>query len=203
MVVNKGKIDRQSVKQQADKFFDIYMLMGADRSITKLHNLLTEGGVSISLTTLKNYSSFYDWQGRLVAADQATEARGDEQRMQKLLDMNEKQAALGDLAQRLSFRSFRGMFDQMLDDPTYRLTAADSARLMAEGSKLERLARGEVTDRTEARRQAYTVVVDQIVEVFATVVREHALPQKVIDDFISGADAVVQHAITGGSDDTV
>ena len=62
---------------------------------------------------------------------------------------------------------------------------------------------GEVTDRTEARRQAYTVVVDQIVEVFATVVREHALPQKVIDDFISGADAVVQHAITGGSDDTV
>ena len=58
MVVNKGKIDRQSVKQKSDKLFDIYMMMGSDRSITKLHNLLTEGGVSISLTTLKNYSSF-------------------------------------------------------------------------------------------------------------------------------------------------
>jgi len=72
---------------------------------------------------------------------------------------------------------------------------------MTEGSKLERLARGEVTDRTEARIHAYTVVVDQIVQVFAGIVREHSLPQVAIDDFITRTDLVVNAALSETADD--
>ena len=72
---------------------------------------------------------------------------------------------------------------------------------MSEGSRLERLARGEVTSRTEAHAYAYTVMVNQIIEVFANVVQQHALPQVVIDDFAAGADAVVTTAMLKASSD--
>ena len=198
MTMVKAITHRASVKQKADRFFDIYVAMGGDRSLEKLHALLAEGGLKISLTTLKNYSVIHDWQGRIREAAAATESAADAQRMQTLEAMNEKQANLGDLAQRLSARGIADTFDRLRLDPAFQLTPSDIARLMTDGSKLERLARGEVTDRTEARIHAYTVVVDQIVQVFAGVVRDHGLPQVVIDDFISGTDVVVHNALTDG-----
>jgi hypothetical protein len=173
--------------------------MGTERSLEKLHSILTESGLRITLTTLKNYSVKYDWQGRIRAADQATSARQDEERMASLMAMNQRQADLGYVAQSIAGRGLSNTFDRLNLDPNFRLTVSDSTRLMTEGSKLERLARGEVTDRTEARVHAYTIVVEQIVEVFAGIVRDHALPQGVIDDFIAGTDAVVNAALSEGS----
>jgi hypothetical protein len=200
MPISKTGMNQTAVKQKADGFFDIYVFMGADRSLERLHALLTEGGLKISLTSLKGYSGTYDWQGRIREAEAATRQQADIHRLQTLEAMNEKQAFLGEMAQRLSAKGIADTFDRLSLDPTsVQLTPSDIARLMTEGSKLERLARGEVTDRTEARIHAYTVVVDQIVQVFAGVVRDHGLPQGVIDDFISGADEVVRYALTEGN----
>jgi len=196
-----SQIDRPTVKEKSDGFFDVYMMMGPERSLEKLHNILTETGLRVALTTLKNYSVKYDWQGRIRAADQAASAKHDEERMADLHEMNKKQADLGAAAQRIAGLGMRNTFDRLQIDPTFQLTVSDTARLMTEGSKLERLARGEVTDRTEARIHAYTVVVDQIVQVFAGIVREHSLPQVAIDDFITRTDLVVNAALSETSDD--
>ena len=80
------------------------------------------------------------------------------------------------------------------------LAGADVTRLMAEGSRLERLARGEVTTRTEARIHAYSEMVTQIVQVFANVSSAYQLPQAAIDDFARGADAIVNAALVEQGD---
>jgi hypothetical protein len=189
--------NKQSAQHRAEYLFDIFLLMGADRSLEKLQKVCAAGGLTIHLNTLKNYSASYKWQERIREANQATQERVEEQRVESLVDMNRRQANLGDLAQRLSGLFISNIFQRLQADPTSVQGApSDIARLMAEGSKLERLARGEVTDRTEARVHAYTIMVNQIVEVFAGVVRDHGLPQAAVDDFISGADALVSNALS-------
>ena len=77
---------------------------------------------------------------------------------------------------------------------------ADIARMMTEGARLERLARGEVTSRSEARIQAYSVMVNQIVGVFAEVANIYDLPQQAIDEFVRRADVLVDNALTEGEE---
>ena len=60
---------------------------------------------------------------------------------------------------------------------------------------MERLARGEVTNRTEARVQAYGVMVRQITEVFINVAKAYDLPPDAVEDFVRGADQLVAGAL--------
>ena len=163
---------------------------------------MASGGLSVALNTIKNYSANYNWQQRIRDAHNQAQAQADETRFETLGEMNTRQAQLGEAAQRLGGIYIRNIFDRLRDDPaSVQGSPADIARLMSEGSRLERLARGEVTSRTEAHAYAYTVMVNQIIEVFANVVQQHALPQVVIDDFAAGADAVVTTAMLKASSD--
>jgi hypothetical protein len=186
-----------SAKKNHDAFFDLYLLLGHDRSLIKLHGVLATLGLKLTLNTLKNYSVRYDWQLRLQTANDAAQAQKQDQDTATLIGMNERQAHLGELSQRLAAHYLAQTFNQLLADPTsIQGTSQDIARLMAEGSRLERLARGEVTNRTEARVQAYSIVVSQISEVFINVARVHNLSPDAIEDFTRGADAVVRNALT-------
>ena len=190
---------QQSVKNNHDAFYDIYLLMGTGRSLPKLHSVLTSLGLDLTLTTLKNYSVRYGWQQRLQSASTSAQAQKLEQDTATLITMNERQAGLGELSQRLAAHYLTQTFNQVLSDPTsVQGTSQDIARLMEAGSRLERLARGEVTNRTEARVQAYSVMVSQISEVFVNVAKVYDLPPDAVEDFTRGADAVVRNALGEG-----
>jgi len=60
---------------------------------------------------------------------------------------------------------------------------------------MERLARGEVTNRTEARVHAYGVMVRQITEVFINVAKVYDLSPDAVEDFVRGADLLVAGAL--------
>ena len=189
-------------KQRADAIFEIYCTMRGKRSLTHLQKLLADRGLVLTLNTLKNYSAKYDWQVRLARAHEMTQAHIEQNITSTLVDMNERQATLGELAQTLSKK---GMWDILSSaqrdvNGAVNLSGADVTRLMAEGSRLERLARGEVTTRTEARIHAYSEMVTQIVQVFANVSSAYQLPQAAIDDFARGADAIVNAALVEQGD---
>ncbi len=63
--------------------FEAYFLLGAVRSLSKLHMLLTEtappGKKTVSLRTLKEWSRVHDWQQRCIIRD-AEVARKVEQK---------------------------------------------------------------------------------------------------------------------------
>jgi len=189
-------------KKSFEAFFDIYLMMGPDRSLAKLRETLASLGLSLTLNTLKNYSVRFHWQQRLQTAQGLAQAQKQEQDTSTLIAMNERQASIGELSQRLAAHYLTQTFNQVLADPaSVQGTSQDIARLMTEGSRLERLARGEVTNRTEARVQAYSVMVSQISEVFVNVARVHSLSPDAIEDFTRGADAVVRNALTEGGDE--
>ena len=200
MTTNK-KIGRPTnhalAKKNHQAFFDLYLMMGPDRSLARLKETLAELGLVITLNTLKNYSVRYHWQQRLSDAEERAQAQQQESDASTLITMNDRQANLGEVTQRLAAHYLTQTFDQVrLDPSSVRGTSLDIARLLEAGSKLERLARGEVTNRTEARTQAYSVMVHQISEVFINVARVHNLSPDVIEDFTRGADAVVRNALT-------
>jgi hypothetical protein len=189
-----------SAKNNHEAFYDIYLLMGHDRSLPRLRSVLANLGLAMTLNTLKNYSARHEWQQRLQAASTSAQAQKQEKDTATLISMNERQAGLGELSQRLAAHYLTQTFSQVLADPSaVQGTSQDIARLMEAGSRLERLARGEVTNRTEARVQAYSVMVSQISEVFVNVARVYDLPPDAVEDFTRGADAVVHNALTEGA----
>ena len=194
---------RQSVQNNHEVFFELYLMMGEKRSLPKLRSILTSLGLNLTLTTLKNYSTGYGWQLRLQTALESAQAQKQEQDKATLIMMNERQAGLGELSQRLAAHYLTQTFNRVLADPdSVQGTSQDIARLIDAGSRLERLARGEVTNRTEARVQAYSVMVAQIGEVFVNVAKVHDLSPEAVEDFTRGADAVVRNALMDvGSDD--
>jgi len=184
-------------KRNADGYFDIYLAMGPHRSLEKLHTTLANGGLKLTLNTLKNYSSRYGWQSRLRAAEEMAQAQLDEERdAERLLSMNERQANYGELSQRLAGHYLGEIFQRIREDPkSVRGSPTDITRLLAEGSRMERLARGEVTNRTEARVHAYGVMVRQITEVFINVAKVYDLSPDAVEDFVRGADLLVAGAL--------
>ena len=193
-----------SAKNNHDAVYAVYLMMGHDRSLSKLNSVLANLGLNMTLNTLKNYSARYDWQQRLRNAEQSAQAQKQEQDTARLISMNERQAGLGELSQRLAAHYLKQTFDRVMADPAaVQGTSQDIARLIESGSRLERMARGEVTNRTEARVQAYSVMVSQISEVFVNVARAQDLAPDAIEDFTRGADAVVRNALTETSTDEV
>ena len=202
-MVGRGlkKSNQVAAQQRADNFFDIYMMLGEERSLTKLQDVLADGGLQVSLNTLKNYSSNFNWQLRLQTAHDTAMAQKAEETAKSLEGMNTRQANLGGLAQSLAGRNLRNSFMQMEANPEQIIwSPTDIARMMTEGARLERLARGEVTSRSEARIQAYSVMVNQIVGVFAEVANIYDLPQQAIDEFVRRADVLVDNALTEGEE---
>ena len=202
-MVGRGlkKSNQVAAQQRADNFFDIYIMLGEERSLTKLQDVLADGGLQVSLNTLKNYSSNFNWQLRLQTAHDTAMAQKAEETAKSLEGMNTRQANLGGLAQSLAGRNLRNSFMQMEANPEQIIwSPADIARMMTEGARLERLARGEVTSRSEARIQAYSVMVNQIVGVFAEVANIYDLPQQAIDEFVRRADVLVDNALTEGEE---
>lgn len=124
--------------------FDLYWRLGSERSIERLHAELRALGRAPTTRTLYEWSRQYRWQDRIVRLEQEAKRADDEARVQTLRDMFERHAKEGLLLQQ---KGAEWLAPMSADDAT-----ADAAiRAVVEGSRMERLARGEPTERQEVQ----------------------------------------------------
>ena len=127
--------------------FDRYWRM-PNRSLERLHEEWAAAGDDApALRTLYEWSRRYHWQRRLGDLEAQALQAEDEARIAALREMRERQAKEALLLQR------RGA--EWLQDLDPEAVGPEHAiRALIEGSKLERIVRGDVSDRTEVRHES-------------------------------------------------
>lgn len=118
-----------------DKFC-VYRDMGTYRSLRKAAKEL-----GVTRQTLEQLSVRYDWSARALAYDEEMERVARAENEKRIRQMRENHARI---AVQLTAKAARGLMN--LDERT--LAAADIARLIEVGVKIERLSRGESTENT-------------------------------------------------------
>ena len=122
--------------------FDRYFRLGSDRTITQLRAALGAEGDAPALRTLWEWSRQLQWQQRLVDLERQARDAEDAARVAAIREMHERQAKEGLLLQQKG--------TAWLTELSAAEASAEAAiRAVTEGAKLERLARGEATERTE------------------------------------------------------
>lgn len=126
--------------------FELYWRLGAERSIERLHEAMAKAGEAPALRTLYGWSSRYHWQDRVADLEREAREVEDEVRIAEVKAMQERQAKEGLFLQQ---RGARWLAELTAED----VPPAAAIRAITEGAKLERLARGEVTERIEQRNE--------------------------------------------------
>ena len=131
---------RESKKSR--QAFDRYVRMGDGRSLVRLRELLVADGVSVGLRTLESWSTRLHWQPRIAEIEREAAAADVRELTEAVREMNERQAKEGLLLQQKGAARLSSMDLAEMD--------ADAAiRALTEGARLERLARGAATDRSD------------------------------------------------------
>ena len=146
-------------QRRADSYWLVYQALGPGRSLSKLHRVLADLGLDVSVHTLKGYSVSYKWQERSELVDGANTAA---ELANVPREMDERQARLGAAMQELAREKLEVI------DP-YRLSVRDAIHLLRVGTDIERLARGQATTRAELTVQMLTPMINEIVALFAEV----------------------------------
>lgn len=126
--------------------FGLYVRMGAGRSLEALHEALEDDPSLIgtskapSRSTVEAWSSNFHWQDRLLDLERQAADQDRGQQLRALREMNERHAKEGLALQQKAVERLQSL-------PTDDLSASDAVRALIEGVRLERLARGEPTDR--------------------------------------------------------
>ena len=124
--------------------YDRYWTLGAGRSIERLHEAMTETGDAPTLRTLYEWSRAYHWQQRIAELEREARREQEEARLRAMREMFERQAKEGILLQQKGTEWLMALLGG-------DVTAEAAIRAIAEGAKLERLARGEPGNRQEFR----------------------------------------------------
>lgn len=134
---------------QAFKAFAAYRDSGADgkrRSLQKTAESLTKrDGSPYSVGTLKEWSRKHDWQVRVDAYDQEMDRQVQDELRRGRSAMLKNHV---DIAQAMLVKALKAL-KRIPDD---ELTAQDVARIVDTAAKLERISRGEATERTEGKQ---------------------------------------------------
>ena len=142
-------------------------------------------GVKTSPTTLEGYSADFHWQDRLAAITEQAGQQGDDEAALTIADMNLRQAALGQAMQDAGAHTVKAInTNKEIVDPT------DAARLIDSGSKLQRLAMGEATSRSEVINDTFTAIVKDIITLFLAVNQLTDRDDRT-REFGTGADAII------------
>ena len=168
--------------EKANLLFGLYVALGAGRSLAAVCDLANRAGVKTSPTTLEGYSADFKWQERLAAI--AAEV-ADAEAVQSIADMNRRQAALGQAMQDAGAHTVLRINEQK-----YVIEPTDAARLIDSGSKLQRLAMGEATSRSEVINDTLTAIVKDIIALFLAV-NQLADRDDRTREFGTGADAII------------
>jgi uncharacterized membrane protein YebE (DUF533 family) len=93
LMTNRGaEVNRQAAQRRADSYWLVYQALGRDRSLSKLHQTLTDLGLHVALGTLKAYSVRYNWQ---QCAELVDGAHTSIELANVPREMDERQARLG------------------------------------------------------------------------------------------------------------
>lgn len=122
--------------------FSAYWELGADRSIERLRAYLAEERRAPSLRSLYKWSSEFRWQDRINKLEAEARREEDELRIAAIREMYERHAREALLLQQRGTEWLANM------DGT-RLKPDTAIRAVVEGVRMERLAKGEPTDRKE------------------------------------------------------
>ena len=149
-----------------------YLAMGPNRSLRRLAVELGKSGIAVHEDTVRRWSARYGWQTQVQAFD-ARRYEEEEQRVESLArgfgeadDMNQRHAALGRELVRLA-----NEWAQKLVAEGHPMTPTDVARWAEAGVRIERLAMGEATSRTEVNRTTYNTLLVGVLELFKTIVQ--------------------------------
>ena len=184
---NGAALVHAQAQGRAEYLFASYYSLGeSNRSLAKLHALLTGLGLKISLGTLKNYSARGQWIDRAAEYDRSTSVEKVEQAnalATRVTELNHRHAQYGIALQKIGFRELRAL-------DTGSFSPSEVTNMMEKGIKLERLAEGEATDRHELTVQIVEPLLRQIVTLFEQV-NMMADASARARQFAIGADAII------------
>ena len=124
--------------------FERYWRMGAGRSIERLHAELESAGEAPTLRTLHEWSRRHHWQDRIVELERQAQRAEDDARVSAMREVYDRQAKEALLLQQKGTEWLAAMRPE-------GGTAEDGIRAVVEGARLERLARGEPSERQEVQ----------------------------------------------------
>lgn len=176
----------------AYRAFMDYCRMGTRRSLRALRERYIEQEVSdesaqkpptIYTSTLFNWSLRHHWQKRVRLWDAHQEHLKAEEHNQVIADMNRRHAQMGMIAQQKALAKLTS-----LSADGKAITVTEATRLMVEGSRTERLARGEpVSIETHEHRGPHGGPIP-ITEIIVRKPAKDELPGKEHDDGQNGGD---------------
>ena len=145
-MAKKGEVlmpwERQpSERSGAYEAFAVYRDMGGERSIRKAGQKLGK-----NYTTIAGWSSKYDWVERCRLYDNDVARQAREKALKGINEMQTRQIKIAMLMQQKATEALAKLLPENLD-------RNDIVRFVTEGSKLERLNRGEPTDIMEGRSE--------------------------------------------------
>jgi len=126
--------------------FDLYFRLGATRSLQALWQALKDSPSLIGLergpspSTLEAWSAGFHWQDKLLDLEREAAARDRQDQIKAVREMHERHVKEGLALQQRGVARLHQIADDELD-------ASGTIRLITEGVRLERLARGEPTER--------------------------------------------------------
>jgi hypothetical protein len=186
---NGGLATQAKAKRRSEAWVLVYHLLGTDRSLMKLKRHLAAIGLSVSMTTLKDYSAKYGWQDRMRELDARQADARQLTHDSTVARMNERQANMGAAMQTVAGRGLA-----MIADNAGAMTPGDVARLADIGVKLERLALGEATTRSEIEVTVYNTIIQQIAALFINVNAMDS-PDDRTRTFADGVDGIIDVAL--------
>ena len=177
-------------RQKAEVWFALYYIMGTDRSIDGLADYGHKVGMQISRTTLARYSRQYKWQDRVAALDEQLQQDRDLELAELVQKMNENQMQIGRGFGDLVKTGLQRYTEYLSKNPDKRLSPQSMSILASTGTKIERLAAGEATDRIELRNNIVNVIIPQIVNLFYSI-NDLEDPDKRTQQFALGAQRII------------
>jgi len=180
-------------------FFGVYYALGSGRSLEVLRRrALALGMKPPALSTLKRWSIIDRWQERVAALDAEVRRAGQEDRVLEVQRLNEDQAAIGGMGVQLVAFGLERLMRQVRQAEAcprcgiapLDLDVDEVCRLMDVFAKWQRLALGEVTDRSEIAISIWNIIIMEITQLFLAVnVYEDADQRK--REMVLGIDDVV------------
>lgn len=175
-------------RERAETLFLLYVQIGPDRSLDRLAQLLAGAGWPVSLSTLKRYSSSYEWQRRLLTVDAESAARRHTRAVEAISAQAERHAQLGRVFQSLAARAADARLRDI--ESLGRASLSAIARAGQAGAELERRAISEQRDRQGAAVEIWNRITLELVPAFLEL---NALADEEIrtDRFVAALDRIV------------
>ena len=131
---------------RAELAFTVYLELGAQRSLQRLHaDLRADPGAygfkrAPSLRTLETWSARDHWQNRIADLERQAQLQEEQDHVERIKAYRERLRSEGLLLQQ---KGLAWLSDKEVDD----VRASDAIRAIAEGFRLEAMGIGEATDR--------------------------------------------------------